>query len=55
MANESLRKKNALLDWKNEKKYQEKVLNSPTASAKTKTAAKARIKEADTWIKKLSK
>jgi len=53
MPNEALRKKNALLDWQNEKKYQEKVLKDPKATAKNKEYAKKRITEADTYIKKL--
>ena len=55
MATDDSRKKSALLDWKNEKKYREQIAKSPTASAATKKAAAARVKEADKWIKKLSK
>ena len=55
MATESFRKNSALLDWKNEKKYQETILKNQKASASAKTAAKARIKEADTMIKKIGK
>lgn len=53
MPNEALRKKNALLDWQNEKKYQEKVLKDPKATAKNKEYAKKRIAEADAYIKKI--
>ena len=53
MPNDALRKKNALLDWQNEKKYQEKILKDPKASEKNKAYAKKRIAEADTYIKKL--
>lgn len=53
MANEAQRKKNALLDWQNEKKYQEKILKDPKSSDKDKAYAKKRIAEADTYIKKL--
>ena len=53
MPNEALRKKNALLDWQNEKKYREKILKDPKASAKDKENAKKRIAEADAYIKKI--
>ena len=53
MANEATRKKHALLDWQNEKKFQEKVLKDPKANAKEKEYAKKRIAEADSYIKKL--
>ena len=55
MATYEARKKGAILDWTNEKKYQEKVLKSATASATAKEKASARIKEADAMIKKLKK
>lgn len=53
MANKENLKKSALLDWQNEKKYQQKVLNSSKASAKDKEYAKKRIAEADANIKKI--
>ena len=51
MPNDALRKKNALLDWQNEKKYRERILKDPTASAKDKEYAKKRIEEADSFLK----
>lgn len=53
MANEANRKKSELLDWQNEKKYQQKVIKSAKATAKEKEYAKKRVAEADTNIKRL--
>lgn len=55
MANERNQKKSALLDWQNEKKYQESVVKSGKASAADVAYAKSRIKEADRQIAKLKK
>ncbi len=55
MATESFRRRSALLDWQNEKKFRETIINSPNASPQVKAQAKARIKEADAMIKKLKK
>ena len=44
-----------LLDWQNEKKYQEKILEEGTASKEVLKHAKARIKEAEEWIAKIEK
>ena len=53
MANKENLKKSALLDWQNEKKYNEKILKSSKATTAQKTAAKKRIAEADSYIKKI--
>lgn len=53
MTNEAQRKKNALLEWQHEKKFQEKVMKDPKATAKEKEYAKKRIAEADSYIKKI--
>ena len=52
--NEAIRKKHALMDWENEKEWQEKVMKDPKASAKEKEFAKKRIAEADCYIKKIT-
>ena len=44
-----------LLDWQNEKKYQEKILEEGAASKEVLERAKARIKEAEKWIVKIEK
>ena len=53
MAKEALRKKNALQEWQDEKKFQQKVLKDPKATAKEKAYAKSRITEADSYIAKI--
>ena len=53
MPNKEKLKRNTLLDWQNEKKYQEKRMKDPRATAEQKAAAKKRIAEADSNIKKL--
>ncbi len=50
---DNFRKKSAILDWQNEKKYQEGILKDPKASASAKKAAAERVKEADAMLKKL--
>ena len=44
-----------LLDWQNEKKYQEKILEEGTATKEVLERAKARIKEAEKWIAQIEK
>lgn len=53
MANTEALKKESLLDWENELKYQKKVLSNPNASKEAKDYAERRIKVAESWIKKL--
>ena len=46
MSNLENKKRCELLDWQNEKKYQEKMLEEGTTSKEVLEHAKARIKEA---------
>ncbi len=55
MANIVNQRKCALLDWQNEKKYQEKILEDGTESKEVLEHAKARIKEAEQWIAMIEK
>ncbi len=54
MANYPLLLKNTLLDWKNEKAYQEKILNDDSASREEKDYARKRIAEAEYYIGKIT-
>lgn len=53
MSKEDSKLKHALLDWENEKKYQETILSDPTVNFETKERTRARIEEAEKMIKEI--
>lgn len=55
MTKEAERKQQFLNDWKLEKKYNEAILKDDKVSESVKKIARERVKEADKWIKELSK
>ena len=53
MATDKFRLKSALLDWENELNYCESVLKNENSSEAEKNRARARIKEAKSWVNKI--